>query len=98
MENEDDSAGYNTWAYNIVTMLAEREWHKTNFNRAPNDALRVSSIMMDAKYRNQMEHVMSNVKEEPAGLGISGISETAIRSRCQTSMISTLPKRLRRPI
>jgi hypothetical protein len=78
IENDFDSAGYNTWAYNIVTMLAEREWHKTNFNRVPNDALRLSSIMMDAKYRNQMVHVMSNVKEEPAGLDISGISETAM--------------------
>jgi hypothetical protein len=77
-ENEIGSAGYNTWAYNIVTMLAEREWHKTNFNRVPNDALRVSSIMMDTKYRNQIIHVMSNVKEEPAGLDISGISETAM--------------------
>jgi hypothetical protein len=78
IENDLDSAGYNTWAYNIVTMLAEREWRKTNFNRVPNDALRVSSIMMDAKYRNQMVHVMSNVKEEPTGLDISGISETAM--------------------
>jgi hypothetical protein len=77
IENEIGSAGYNTWAYNIVTMLAEREWEKLNANaiRVPNDALRVSSIMMDVKYRVQMVKAMSNqlywskVKED-AGLDL----------------------------
>jgi hypothetical protein len=77
IENEIESAGYNSWAKNIVTMLVAREAEKANANRVPNDALRASSIMMDDKYRGQMNIIMSNVKER-AGLDLSCSPETAM--------------------
>lgn len=48
-----------------------------NANRVPNDALRVSSIMMEDKYRGQMVKVMSNVKDK-AGLDMPTSPETAM--------------------